>query len=226
MNILVVEDDADWSQILSDTLEAAGYAVSVCHSLQALWHNLNHVTPHAIVLDARLPDGCGIEALTAIRRRLPFTGIIMLTGMVQRQFRVKGLLDGADCYLTKPVMADEVLANLCAVLRRSSVTPKTENMPALSIGRQCLFVPDGGEIALTPQEFSVLRELIRQPLNPVSKGHLIASLGYSDYEYDGHRLETLMYRLRRKLKRIGSELSIKAVYGKGYHINLPVTLVA
>ncbi|MFP2769894.1 response regulator transcription factor [Oceanisphaera sp. KMM 10153] len=226
ITIFVVEDDSDWNRTVKDALVKAGYRVTSCYSLSELWDALANTRPNAIILDARLPDGSGFDALTRIRKEAPHSCILMLTGMVQSQFRIKGLLDGADCYLTKPVMTDEILANLCAVLRRRPQPQRHEQPLSLSIERQSLISPNAGDIPLTPQEYTVFRVMALQPLYPVSKSKLISSLGYQEYEYDNHRLETLMYRLRRKLKNIESELSIKAVYGKGYYINYPVQIIS
>ncbi|OIN12766.1 response regulator transcription factor [Oceanisphaera psychrotolerans] len=226
ITIFVVEDDPVWNQTVKDALVKAGYRVTSCHTLSDLWDSLADTRPNAIILDARLPDGSGFDALARIRKASPHSCILMLTGMVQSQFRIKGLLDGADCYLTKPVITDEILANLCALLRRTPQQQRQVQPLSLSIERQSLISPNVGDIPLTPQEYTVFRVMALQPLHPVSKNKLISSLGYQEYEYDNHRLETLMYRLRRKLKNIENELSIKAVYGKGYCISHPVQIIS
>jgi len=157
-------------------------------------------------------------------------GIIMLTARAQTEDRVRALLGGADVYMVKPVDLRELLAVIGSLARRLSAS---ESLPAnaletmaspwaLSADGWTLFDPDGASLPLTAQERAFLQRLWQQAGEAVSREELAVAMGGDPYEYDFHRLDTLVSRLRRKAADLGLTLPLRAVRGMGY-LFIPVS---
>lgn len=227
--VVVVDDDYELREmILVPGLADFGFEVCGVDSAEALYRHILGNDCDLVVLDVGLPSEDGFSVARHLRSALGMrVGIVMLTGRVGDANCIRGLDDGADIYLTKPVDLEVLAATLHSLLRRmqavqAPASGDSSQASAMSEWRLesegwCLRSPQGKRVALTQAERSVMGALFSQSNKPVARDALIAALTDDAGAFDPHRLEMLVHRLRRKVeKRVGEELPIQAVRGTGY----------
>ncbi len=224
-SVALLEDDALLRErILLPGLAGFGFAVTGMDSAAALHVHLARHRYDIAVLDVGLPDADGFAVARELRDAFPHIGIVMLTGRAETLDRVRGLSQGADAYLAKPVEVELLAATLYSLLRRlQGIAPVRMAAPAvrgawqLDEGGWCLLSPAGGTVALTRTERRVVERLTAAPGQLVTRDQLVAALTDNVYDFDPHRLDSLIYRLRRKVANIcGEPLPLNAVHGEGY----------
>ena len=218
MDILVVEDDAVIGKAVQKGLTEAGHTCTWVkdgtHGLDAARSQKSDV----IVLDLLLPGEPGLSVLEKVRADGIRTPVIVLTALGAVDDRVAGLTKGADDYLVKPFAMPELLARIEAVCRRSAARPA----PRLTVGDLVLDLTTrrvtgaGGEIDLTPTEFSILEMLMRHAGQVVTRKMLCEQLWEADWEGTTNVIEVHINRLRTKLQRGAKEPLIHTVRGRGY----------
>ena len=182
--------------------------------------HLEREVPEIIILDAGLPDQDGFTVARQLRARFPNIGIVMLSALGQNTDRIRGLSEGADAYLSKPVEIALLAATLHSVARR--VLSATESALAgphwrLDVDGWCLISPSGKSAALTSTERRVLMRLVSSAGKLVSREQLIAVMTDNIYDFDPHRLDSLIHRLRKKVvSECEVALPLVAVAGAGY----------
>ena len=182
------------------------------------------------VLDLGLPDEDGISVARHLRRCTDI-GIVVLTGSTAEDDQIRALTAGADIYLRKPAGMALLAASLHSVGRRLlgaprpvSPAPATEEVACaaaaewrLSTDDWSLVAPTGESIALSASERCILRPLFAASGAAVAREVLIGAWHGGDAEFDPHRLEMLIYRLRRKARALGVPvLPLITVRGGGY----------
>ena len=219
----MVEDDPEYrDSILLPVLSHSGFEAVGMGSALELYKAMLAGAFDLVLLDVELPDDSGFSIASHLRGLSPSIGIVMLTGRHAGADRMRGLGAGADAYLAKPVDMDELVATLRNLAKRIAVHPSAA--PRATAGGWRLdeqgwrvHAPGGGEVALTLAERQVVALLARTPGVPVAREALIARLTGDVHDFDPHRLEMLVYRLRRKCRReCGLELPIRSVRGVGY----------
>jgi DNA-binding response OmpR family regulator len=219
MRVLVVEDDPRIARRLQAVLEDAGYAVDAVDNGEDAWFHGDTEDYDAAVLDLGLPRMDGLTVLKKWReggRELP---VLILTARGAWAERVAGIDAGADDYLAKPFVMEELLARLRALLRRSAGRAS----PLIAIGRVVLDTRqmrasvDGDPLALSPLEYRCLSYLMHHAGRVVPPGELMEHLYAHDHDREANAVEVLIGRLRRKL---AVEL-IETRRGFGYVISKP-----
>ena len=122
MHILVVEDEPALCSYLVPMLEREGFTASAVHTGAGALAAINDRAPDLVLLDIGLPDVSGLEVCRSIRRREEYLPVVMLTGQDSPEDELRGFGVQADDYLTKPVVADRLIARLRAVLRLAGRT--------------------------------------------------------------------------------------------------------
>lgn len=221
--LAVVEDDEEYREsLLVPTLASAGFSVQGMASALELYRSMTARRYDLVLLDAGLPDDDGFSIARHLRGLSATVGIVMLTGYVSARDRMRGLDAGVDAYLTKPVDMDVLLATLRNLARRVAPDPATPDPDAagqwrLADGGWCIVSPAGIPVTMSLPEKQVMSMLAVTPGAAVKREHLIARLVENVHDFDPHRLEMLVYRLRRKcLKLTREELPLRAVRGIGY----------
>nr|WP_244667260.1 response regulator transcription factor [Xanthomonas sp. D-109] len=216
---LLEDDDVLRDRVLLPGLQRHGFEVTPLRTAQALWAALEAQRVDLIVLDIGLPDSDGFTLTQQLQERRPGMGIVILSGRGEQPDLVRGLVQGADAYLIKPVQIEILAATLFSVARRMlrPSTPASEEWQLQDDG-WCLFAPDGQAVPLTASERKVLQSLWQARGRLVSRDALIGMLGgNAGLEIDPHRLDALLHRLRQKVhERTGSALPLRAVRGEGY----------
>lgn len=226
-HVAVVEDDHELRErILVPGLADFGFAASGMASAEALYRAMLGTPFDLVVLDVGLPQEDGFSVARHLRQaRAMSIGIVMLTGRTDSRDRVRGLDEGSDVYLAKPVELEVLAATLHSLLRRmraqaAPLPPSTTDSAPdwrLEPDGWCLRSPAGIQVALTLAERRVLMRLFAARGEPVARDELIADLTDDIYAFDPHRLEMLVHRLRRKIEeRSGEAPPLRAARGTGY----------
>ncbi len=219
--ILVVEDDPGMREnILIPGLQDAGFIAIGAGSAAETYRKMLTNDFSLFVLDIGLPDEDGLT-LAKHLRTLTDAGIVMLTGRGRKKAeRIRGLEEGADAYVTKPVDIDVLVATLRSLLRRVPKNVKAEDaLPAwrLDMANWNLASPAGRRVRLTYPERLVVSLLAESRGETVARDAIISRLTRDIHGFDPHRLEMLIHRLRRKVLSATNEaLPLNAVRGVGY----------
>ncbi len=224
---LLEDDDVLRERVLLPGLQRHGFEVIALRTIRALLALLRSASVELIVLDIGLPDGDGFGLTRQLQAMRPALGIVILSGRGDQPDRLRGLSQGADAYLVKPVEIEMLAATLFSVARRlprgaadAPSVPATAAPDAWQLQDDgwCLFAPDGSAVPLTGSERLVLQCLWQSSGRLVSRSALLTALGGSlGIEIDPHRLDALLHRLRHKvLERSGTALPLTSVRGAGY----------
>lgn len=201
MRVLVVEDEPAIATDIVAALGRAGYVVDHVGDGEEAWFRGETEEYDGIVLDLGLPRLDGITVLKRLRGAGVAVPVMILTARGSWMERVAGIDAGADDYLPKPFHAEELVARMGAILRRSAghATPLL-TAGALEIDtRRMQAHLDGRALALSPLEFRALRYLVHHKTRTVSQGELAEHVYEHEGEPDSNAVEVLIGRLRRKL---------------------------
>jgi two-component system response regulator RegX3 len=221
--ILVVEDEASFSEALSYLLSREGFDVSVADSGTRAIEEFDRHGADLILLDLMLPGLSGTEVCRQIRSKSNVP-IIMLTAKDAEVDKVVGLELGADDYVTKPYSTPELVARIKAVLRRvsdsddqqSSDSTLTAGPVRMDVERHIVTV-NGSAQSLPLKEFELLEYLIRNSGRVLTRSQLIDRVWGSDYFGDTKTLDVHVKRLRAKIEADpANPVFIQTVRGLGY----------
>ncbi|WP_443706240.1 response regulator transcription factor [Saccharothrix obliqua] len=212
--LLLVEDDRELVELLSDALRGEGYAVDVAMDGHRGLH-LGLTRPYdVVVIDRGLPALDGMDLLVRLRSRAVRARALMLTALGTVHDRIDGLDAGADDYLVKPFDLDELSARLRALCRRALELSDVLDVGAghLDIRQREVVLPDGVRVRLTTREFALLRILAAHP----ERVHTRSALRRSVFQdASAHSIvDTYVYYLRTKLGRS----VVRTVPGLGYQL--------
>ena len=228
--VLVVDDSADSSELVTAFVEREGFDVVVCDTAESGLAAFARERPVAILLDWVLPDAPGTEVCRAIRAQDPFVTIIFVSGRDDETSVVRGLDAGADDYLPKPVRGGELIARLEANLRKlaaardlASPAPPADALSGLRFGNVSVdfgahevSVGDA-RVRLGPLEFKLLEYLAHNSGVAVSRDQIMNEVYGYDAEISTERVDLLVRRLRAKLGDADGGY-IAAVPGFGYRL--------
>jgi DNA-binding response OmpR family regulator len=229
--VAVLEDDEVLREsILLPTLRDYGFEVAGAGTAAALYRLMLAQRFDMVLLDIGLPDESGLDVVRHLRQLFPDLGIVMLTGSRGRDKRVRALTDGADAFLAKPVDGEILAATLHSLARRLSLAQPVTAVETAASARVftgwrleadgwCLVAPNDAVLALTAQERCLLGMLVAAGGKPVPKEQLLDALAGDNRDFDPHRLEMLVHRLRRKASATmdeGDSFPLLASRGVGY----------
>ena len=218
MRILVVEDEQDLNRILAKTLKAEGYSVDSCFDGVEALDYLKGAEYDAVVLDVMMPRMDGFSVLAQMRADGNETPVLFLTAKDSVPDRVHGLDAGADDYLPKPFDPDELLSRVRAILRRSEAYQPT----VLAYGDLTLDPGSGNlscrkdSIRLSGREFQIMELFMRSPRQVFSAERIMERVWGWDNEAEINVVWVNISNLRKKLKSIGSHVTLQANRGLGY----------
>jgi two-component system OmpR family response regulator len=219
MRLLVVEDDPDLARQLKAGLQDAGYAVDVAGNGED-GHFMGDTEPYdGVVLDLGLPKIDGVTVLERWRRDGRNMPVLILTARDRWSEKVAGFDAGADDYLAKPFVMEELLARLRALLRRAAGHASSDlSCGSLAVDtRSARVTVNGTAVKLTSLEYRLLAYLMHHQGRVVSRSELTEHLYDQDFDRDSNTVEVFVGRLRKKLK---VDL-IQTVRGLGYCLTQP-----
>jgi DNA-binding response OmpR family regulator len=201
MRVLVVEDDPRIARRLSSVLQEAGYAVDCVDNGEEAWFRGDTEDYDSVILDLGLPRMDGLTVLKKWREAGRDVPVLILTARGAWAERVSGIDAGADDYLAKPFVMEELLARLRALLRRAAGRAS----PVLAIGdvvldtRQMRITVHGDPVALSPLEYRCLSYLMHHAGRMIPPTELMEHLYAHDHDREPNAVEVLIGRLRKKL---------------------------
>ena len=219
MMIFCVEDDRGIRELMTYTLNASGYDALGLKDGKELDEALKNEKPDLITLDIMLPNEDGISILKRLKNdeRYHDIPIIMASAKGEEYDKVIGLDLGADDYLAKPFGMMEMVSRIKAVLRRSEVTNKKQelrNGPIYLNNIKHIVIVDGKEIELTLKEYELLLLFMNNIGIVFTREHLLASIWDSNFVGESRTIDVHVGTLRNKLGNFGS--CIKTLRGVGY----------
>ena len=212
MRLLIAEDELDLAEALTVFFEKNQFSVDTVGDGFSAYEYASSGEYDAIILDVMMPKMNGVEVLKKLREEGIKTPVMMLTAKAQKDDRITGFDAGADDYLPKPFEPDELICRIRAMLRRGE-----EYKPSiLSFGDLCLNTTTGilqcGEKSakLSGKEFQVMEMLMRSPKVVFSADRLMEKIWGWDSDAEINVVWVHISNLRKKLKSIGSSVSIHA----------------
>ena len=220
-NVAVLEDDAEFREaILVPELGTLGFVVEGFATSTDLERRMLETTFDVLVLDVGLSGEHGLDVARRLRARFSTMGIVTLTGRCMQDEQVTGLRESIDAWLAKPIDMDVLAATLISVVRRlraGSVDASQAPEWRMAANGWQLVAPDGQPLDLNLPERLLLSRLFQTPGETVDRNELITCIASSPDEFDPHRLEMLVHRLRRRvLEKLGESLPVRAIRGSGY----------
>lgn len=203
INILIVEDDEDTAEVVCSVLESAGFrTTAVDRGAEALTQIATN-SPDLVLLDLALPDMHGLDILRSLRNH-SFLPLIILSGYGRDRDRVTALEEGADDYVSKPFVPEELVARVKALIRRISWMPKPETLLRvrdleLDIQRRQATIR-GKRLHLTPTEYGILLLLMRRAGQIVLHEELLNAVWNDPNSRDYSVLRVNISRLRQKIE--------------------------
>jgi len=228
MDILIVEDDVDISELLQLYLENEGFHCRTCHDGLSALSAWQEYQPDLIILDLMLPKLDGLEVCARIRQKPgakdPF--ILMLTAKGEELDRIIGLSTGADDYLVKPFSPKEMVARVRALLRRNlrqvgqSLVFRTTHFsldPEQRLAQRLGAGTEPENLDLTTLEFDLLSTFMSYPGRVWNRSQLIDKLWGNNFFGDERVVDTHIARLRKKIEPDPANPTfVKTVIGVGY----------
>ncbi|WP_089830110.1 response regulator transcription factor [Halolactibacillus halophilus] len=219
-HVLIIEDDFAISEVLKAYLKKANFLVSQAYDGIEGMTQFDKISPDIIILDVMLPYKNGWDVLKDIRS-VSMVPVIMLTALGDIDDKLTGLNGGADDYIEKPFEAEEVLARIQAVLRRSGAKHTNQvTFGQLSINFTAHQVMLSNQpIVLTPRDLAVLLFLAEYPNQTFTREQLIDAVWGYDYEGSDRAVDLAIKRIRQALRSWPkSEGEIKTLRGLGYQL--------
>jgi two-component system alkaline phosphatase synthesis response regulator PhoP len=220
--ILLVEDAPDVQMIVADLLRVHGHHVVVASDDNEALHTSIAQRFDLMILDVMLPGTSGFELCQTVRERGFDGGILMLTARTQVEDRVEGLTTGADDYLIKPFDSRELLARVCALLRRIGVTPVTPVLQyrfgEISVDFERRKVSRAGTpVSLATKELLLLRQLVDHRGQVLSRDQLLLRIWHDQPLIGPRTVDVHIAWLRQKLEENPqTPRYIVTVRGEGY----------
>jgi two-component system, OmpR family, response regulator len=226
--LVVVEDDDSIRELLAAGLRFAGYDVATTASGGEAVGLIIERQPNLVVLDVNLPDVDGFEVCRRVRSSGNEVPIIFLTARRDVEDLRTGFAGGGDDYLTKPFSLDELTFRIEAVLRRAGSRAAMPDSGRLVCGHVELDEAShrvwsaGVEIATTPTEFRMLRYLLSNINQVLTRMQILEHVWDYDFDGDWQIIETYVSSLRKKLETDGQPRIIHTIRGIGYSARRPV----
>lgn len=225
--ILVVDDEAGIVDMITTTLEMAGFECLSAHSSAEAYPLIIDQKPDLVLLDWMMPGGSGLELARRLRRDVATADlpVIMLTAKAEEDNRVQGLESGADDYISKPFSPRELVARVQALLRRS----KSDNGAPITVGelkldRVAQRLSVGGKpLSLSPTEYRLLEFFLTHQDRVYTRSQLLDCVWGNNVYIDERTIDVHIRRLRKNLVSVGGDSQwIQTVRGAGYRFSTTV----
>ncbi|RDY24245.1 DNA-binding response regulator [Romboutsia maritimum] len=222
--ILILEDEIGIRSFISINLKREGYEIIEAGTGSEAIEKLTTEKEISLaLLDVMLPDMSGIDVCKFIRQNFDEVGVIMLTAKAQEEDKIEGFISGADDYIIKPFSIKELLVRVSALLRRikkdDSNTKSNEILSQpflLDIDKRKLF-KNNKEIELTPTEFSIVKYLMSNAQQSLSRDQILDEVWGTNYLYDFKIVDVNIRRIRNKIEDDPSKPKyIQTIWGYGY----------
>lgn len=221
MKLLLVEDSLQLNKALTTVLKRNSFVVDSAFDGEEALIYLEQYTYDVIILDIMLPKVNGLEVLKKARENHIETPIIMLTAKSTTEDKIVGLDNGADDYLPKPFVVDELLARIRALMRRKPVYKDDKNLKFgdLSLDTNNLVLStEQGKVTLMNKELQIMTLLMNANGNVVSLDTISKTAWDIESYSTSENVWVFISYLRKKLETINSRVKIKSIRYQGYYL--------
>jgi Response regulators consisting of a CheY-like receiver domain and a winged-helix DNA-binding domain len=221
MRLLLIEDDKELCDAVAVHLKKEGYELDICNEGNDVFYYIEGNNHDLIILDRMLPGMDGLTILDKLRGKGLTTPVIMVTAMNGINDRIDGLDTGADDYLVKPFVVEELLARIRALLRRPR---KMENANLLKFGDisfdSYTNVAARGErtITLSKREGALLEYFLLNKGQILARDQILNRVWGTDKFVEDGNIDNYIFLLRRRLKALNTGTVIKTIHGIGYQL--------
>lgn len=218
MRLLIAEDELDLAEALTVFFQKNHFSVDAVNDGADAYEYASSGEYDAIILDIMMPKMNGIDVLRRLRAEGIKTPVMMLTAKGMKDDRITGFNAGADDYLPKPFEPDELICRVRAMLRRG----ENYRPSALSFGDLSLDPSNGllscadRSVRLSGREYQVMELFMRSPNVVFSADKIMERVWGWDSDAEINVIWVHISNLRKKLRSIGSEITVRAVRGLGY----------
>ncbi len=221
MRVLLIEDNAEIAGAIKTMLARKKFAVDVETDGDVGLERLLRGVYDAAIVDVVLPKRDGFSICRAARAEGIATPLLILTARDAVEDRIRGLDSGADDYLIKPFVDEELTARLRALMRRADkpLLPDTLRVGSLEIDPKARVASVSQEaLGLGATEFRLLEFLARNRGITLSRAQILEKIWEYDFQGSSNIVDVYVSQLRRKLKRLNANASIVTVWGVGYKL--------
>ena len=221
MKLLLVEDSIQLNKALTTVLKRNSYIVDSAFDGEEALLYIDQYKYDVIILDIMLPKINGLDVLKRVRTNKIDTPIIMLTAKSTTEDKIHGLDLGADDYLPKPFVVEELLARIRALLRRQ---PTYEEENKFSFGdlvldtNNCCLINNDKKVTLMNKELQIITLLIKANGNVVSQDTISKNVWDIESYSTSENVWVFISYLRKKLESINSKVKIKSIRYQGYYL--------
>jgi two-component system, OmpR family, response regulator len=217
--VLIVEDDPGLQKYLKELFVENEFSVQTASDGILALNSINKLPPDVVILDLGLPNMSGESVVTEVRKKTPDLPVIILTAKDAVSDIVSGLSLGADDYMTKPFVADELLARVKARLRRDGTVNTTLKIADLELDEKSYEVKRAGKlIQLTPQEFKLLEYLMHNKGRVLTREMILNRVWLYSQDIETRVVDVYMGYLRKKIDNGNPKKLLHSVRGFGYMI--------
>lgn len=220
MKILIIEDEPSLQELIKQALEKERYIVECASDYESAIHKIEDYGYDCILLDIMLPGGSGLVILEELKNLSKRDSVIIVSAKDSLEDKIKGLELGADDYLAKPFYMAELVARVKSVIRRK----QNDGQAIIELGNIQIYpeefraVANGVTLDLNRKEYDILLYFVNRCDRLINKNTLAESV-WGDHidQVDNYDfIYAQIKNLRKKLKDVGANAEIKAVYGVGY----------
>ena len=221
MKLLLVEDSIQLNKALTTVLKRNSYIVDSAFDGEEALLYIDQYKYDIIILDIMLPKINGLDVLKRVRTNKIDTPIIMLTAKSTTEDKIHGLDLGADDYLPKPFVVEELLARIRALLRRQ---PNYEEESKLEFGEivldsnNCCLINGEKKVTLMNKELQIITLLMKANGNVVSQDTISKNVWDIESYSTSENVWVFISYLRKRLESIGSKVIIKSIRYQGYYL--------
>ncbi len=221
MRILIVEDEEKLARLVADRLKRDHYTVDISNDGEDGLYNALSGMYDLIILDIMLPKKDGIEILKELRKENKEVKVIMLTAKAELEDRLLGFGSGANDYVPKPFHIDELAARVNAQLNIGKAVESVLEYGDIILDYKASKIrckSNNEDVGINNKEFQLLEYLMSNADRILSKEMIYDRVWGMDSEAVSNNLEAYMSFVRKKLKIIGSGVTIKTVRNMGYRL--------
>jgi DNA-binding response OmpR family regulator len=220
--ILVIEDEKDIADLIIQRFDTSLYDVNLVSDGNAALRHISCEKYDLATIDIMLPNVDGLTICKKFRKLSPKTFLIIISALDEEETKLKGYACGADDYVTKPFSVKELIAKVEAFFRRSDrlLSQNLKNLNNLFLDDEKKEIKiNGFSLNLTPSEYLLLYTLLKHPKKLFSRDEL-SYLIYDNNlgEIDSRGIDSHIYHIRKKIKKLDTNEYIKTVHGQGYII--------
>lgn len=221
MRILIVEDEAALAELVAERLRRDHYIVDISNDGEEGAYNALSGMYDLIILDIMLPKKNGIEILKELRKENREVKVIMLTAKAELEDRLLGFGSGANDYVPKPFHVDELAARVNAQLNIGKAVENLLQYGDLILDYKASAIrcaANNEDVGINNKEFQLIEYLMSNPDRILSREMIYDRVWGMDSEAVSNNLEAYMSFVRKKLKLIGSKVSVRTIRNMGYKL--------